>query len=331
MIRTFPRFYDWTVRNRTAVRMYFPEPLGTGSLINDVFLEETIMTKENKFTGCTIVATGKLEHFTRDGINDKILELGAKPGSSVTKKTDYLICGEKAGSKLDLTSSVRIASMSHFIAPGKRTITYVVFDKANQVGTLERTVQYKDYTPPKIHLKAPLRYSTTEVGKANLTENMKAEDCLDGDLTSQIRTSLDDGMYNAAAGIYKVTVQVSNSAGDVCSVPLEVTVTESGDRQEQMKEYPVLSYYIAYTTVGHEIDPMSYVKGMEMNGATYTYADDGEALAGTREAISVKSEVDYSKAGVYPVEYSYTAEGSPTAVTKLFVVVQDQEGTQDGK
>lgn len=160
---------------------------------------------------------------------------------------------------------------------------------------------------------------------------MTAEDCLDGDLTSQIRTSLDDGMYNAAAGIYKVTVQVSNSAGDVCSVPLEVTVTESGDRQEQMKEYPVLSDYIAYTTVGHEIDPMSYVKGMEMNGAAYTYADDGEALAGTREAISVKSEVDYSKAGVYPVEYSYTAEGAPTAVTKLFVVVQDQEGTQDGK
>lgn len=81
------------------------------------------------------------------------------------------------------------------------SITYVVFDKANQVGTLERTIQYKDYTPPKIHLKEPLRYSTTEVGKANLTENMKAEDCLDGDLTSQIRTSLDDGMYNAAAGI----------------------------------------------------------------------------------------------------------------------------------
>ena len=70
--------------------------------------EETIMTKENKFTGCTIVATGKLEHFTRDGINDKILELGAKPGSSVTKKTDYLICGEKAGSKLTKAQSLGI-------------------------------------------------------------------------------------------------------------------------------------------------------------------------------------------------------------------------------
>ena len=70
--------------------------------------EETIMTKENKFTGCTIVATGKLEHFTRDGINDKILELGAKPGSSVTKKTDYQICGEKAGSKLAKAQSLGI-------------------------------------------------------------------------------------------------------------------------------------------------------------------------------------------------------------------------------
>ena len=57
-------------------------------------------TTNNKFAECTIVATGKLENFTRDGINAKIISLGATPSSSVTKKTDYLICGEKAGSKL---------------------------------------------------------------------------------------------------------------------------------------------------------------------------------------------------------------------------------------
>lgn len=64
--------------------------------------KENTMTenKNNPFTGCTIVATGKLEHFTRDGINRRIISLGATAGSSVTKKTDYLICGEKAGSKL---------------------------------------------------------------------------------------------------------------------------------------------------------------------------------------------------------------------------------------
>jgi DNA ligase (NAD+) len=54
----------------------------------------------NPFIGCTIVATGKLEHFTRDGINMKIASIGATAGSSVTRKTNYLICGEKPGSKL---------------------------------------------------------------------------------------------------------------------------------------------------------------------------------------------------------------------------------------
>ena len=64
--------------------------------------------KENPFMGRTVVATGKLTHFTRDGINTKILELGGKPGSSVTKKTDYLICGEKAGSKLKKAQELNI-------------------------------------------------------------------------------------------------------------------------------------------------------------------------------------------------------------------------------
>ena len=57
-------------------------------------------TKGNPFAGCTIVVTGKLENFTRNTINDKISSIGATAGSSVTKKTNYLICGEKPGSKL---------------------------------------------------------------------------------------------------------------------------------------------------------------------------------------------------------------------------------------
>ena len=70
------------------------------------------MMKENVFTGCTIVATGKLAHFPRDEINSKIIELGAKAGSSVTKKTDYLICGEKAGSKLTKAQALGIKILS---------------------------------------------------------------------------------------------------------------------------------------------------------------------------------------------------------------------------
>ena len=69
-------------------------------------------TTNNKFAGCTIVATGKLQNFTREGINDKILSLGAKPGSSVSKKTDYLICGEKAGSKLTKAQELGITVLT---------------------------------------------------------------------------------------------------------------------------------------------------------------------------------------------------------------------------
>ncbi len=74
--------------------------------------EEELVSSKNPFQGCTIVATGKLMNFTRDGINSKIYELGGKPGSSVSRNTDYLICGEKAGSKLAKAQSLGITILS---------------------------------------------------------------------------------------------------------------------------------------------------------------------------------------------------------------------------
>ena len=46
---------------------------------------------ENPFVGTSICCTGKLNTFTRDSINAKIVELGAKVASGVSAKTDYLI------------------------------------------------------------------------------------------------------------------------------------------------------------------------------------------------------------------------------------------------
>ena len=66
----------------------------------------------NPFCGKTVVATGKLENYTRDGIQMKLMQLGAKPASSVTKKTDYLIVGEKAGSKLTKAQQLGIRTLT---------------------------------------------------------------------------------------------------------------------------------------------------------------------------------------------------------------------------
>lgn len=68
--------------------------------------------KNNPFTSKTVVATGKLEHYTRDGIQMKLLSLGAKPASSVSKKTDYLIVGESAGSKLEKARSLGVTTLT---------------------------------------------------------------------------------------------------------------------------------------------------------------------------------------------------------------------------
>jgi DNA ligase (NAD+) len=61
-------------------------------------VEEKPSIIDNPFNGKSICVTGKLNHFTRDSINEKITSLGAKTASSVTAKTDYLITNEASGS-----------------------------------------------------------------------------------------------------------------------------------------------------------------------------------------------------------------------------------------
>ncbi|MCC8026693.1 MAG: NAD-dependent DNA ligase LigA [Clostridium sp.] len=72
----------------------------------------TAIAQDSPFAGKTIVVTGKVEPYTRDGINAKIASLGAHPGSSVSKNTDYLICGEKAGSKLQKAQALGVTVLS---------------------------------------------------------------------------------------------------------------------------------------------------------------------------------------------------------------------------
>jgi DNA ligase (NAD+) len=51
--------------------------------------------------GLTIVVTGSLETFSRDSAKEAILSRGGKASGSVSKKTDYVVVGENAGTKED--------------------------------------------------------------------------------------------------------------------------------------------------------------------------------------------------------------------------------------
>ena len=64
---------------------------------------------DERFAGKTFVLTGTLENFTRDQASKLIEDRGGRVSSSVSKKTDYLLAGSEAGSKLAKAESLGIA------------------------------------------------------------------------------------------------------------------------------------------------------------------------------------------------------------------------------
>ena len=59
-----------------------------------------ITTIDSPFKDKTVVLTGKLTRFTREEAKETIENLGGKVTGSVSKKTDIVVAGEEAGSKL---------------------------------------------------------------------------------------------------------------------------------------------------------------------------------------------------------------------------------------
>ena len=75
--------------------------------VNMEYLGSEVQTNDN-FAGKTFVLTGSLESFTRDEAKEIIENLGGNASGSVSKKTDVVIAGEAAGSKLDKAQELGI-------------------------------------------------------------------------------------------------------------------------------------------------------------------------------------------------------------------------------
>jgi DNA ligase (NAD+) len=58
--------------------------------------------------GKTLVVTGSLSKYSRDEIERLIERLGGRASSSISKKTDFLVAGEAAGSKLEKAKSLGV-------------------------------------------------------------------------------------------------------------------------------------------------------------------------------------------------------------------------------
>jgi len=94
----------WLYLSDEKKRSYIEKLLKSGVIVKNYHSP----VKTNKLQGKSFVVTGSLESMTRDEAHKKIVELGGKVGSSVSKNTDYLVVGEDPGSKLDKANSLKV-------------------------------------------------------------------------------------------------------------------------------------------------------------------------------------------------------------------------------
>ena len=75
------------------------------------------MQMSDKLEGKTIVVTGSFDNYSRKDMEELIVSNGGKATGSVSKKTDYLVAGEAAGSKLDKANSlgVKVLTIDEFM------------------------------------------------------------------------------------------------------------------------------------------------------------------------------------------------------------------------
>ena len=87
-----------------SIAAFFHEKHNLG-MVEKLTREVTILNaekpKDSPVAGKTVVFTGSLEQMTRDEAKAMAERLGAKVAGSVSKKTDYVVAGPGAGSKLD--------------------------------------------------------------------------------------------------------------------------------------------------------------------------------------------------------------------------------------
>jgi DNA ligase (NAD+) len=97
----------------TSITSYFEKPENIQLIeqlkshgLNMTFEQKKVI--EHEFNQKTFVLTGKLETYTRDEAQEIIEKLGGKVSSSVSKKTDYVLAGSDAGSKLSKANQLGV-------------------------------------------------------------------------------------------------------------------------------------------------------------------------------------------------------------------------------
>ena len=207
----------------------------------------------------------------------------------------------------DLTSQIIPGSFSRFIEDGVCNLTYVVFDSSDQPASLTRRVRFTDYHSPRFTLSQPLVFAVQEGSYTEAMNRLGAEDMLDGDRDDWIVQTDTDVNYQME-GSYTMTVEVTNSFGDVSTAALPVHVVNP----ERQNLNISLSAAIVYIGVGENVDPDAYVAGVT----------DAEGGSLDTDIVSASSNVDPETPGCYEIHYQASGGDGQSGETWLTVIVE---------
>ena len=220
----------------------------------------------------------------------------------------------------DVTGSILVEKLSGFDGENRREVTYAAFDSDGNVTKATREIVYTDYTPIRFQLNHSLRYRTGET--INLSELVGASDSLDGDLSDKVKVKLESGLSTRTSGVYRIQFSVTNSACDPRILDTELEVYDAAMNEAVVN----LTTYLIYYEDGKP-DYYSYLDSVIVGGIHYNFQNGKNIATGTdgstlsRSSLQIRSNVDPSTPGVYPVYLIYQ-DDAYQGMAQLMVVVE---------
>ena len=266
-----------------------------------LFSGQTVEILNADAEGRLILADGLTWAIRREGCTH-LVDIATLTGA-VYAMLGYVTTGVMASDDRDgdLTDQILIKGVTPALADSSAQVTYIVFDSANNMATVTRTVRYTDYQAPRFALSRPLVYPLGQT--VTLLDRLTASDVLDGDISKNIRLT-SQNIVNSQPGVYNVTAQVDSRLGEPVVLPLKVVITTGETQLIWLKDY------LIYLPQGASFDAAGYIDSV--------VAPDGSTLAASQ--VSVDDPVNTSVPGVYYVGYTVAAQGQSYTVYLTVVV-----------
>lgn len=214
----------------------------------------------------------------------------------------------------DVTNSVKILSNNvDMTKAGVYTVTYQASDKAGNVknGSFQVTVvdpNAKDTTPPVITaisavIKKGSSFTPLDEKYVSVTDNH------DGDMSIQTLKVISDDVDTSKAGVYHVTYQATDAAGNTSEATSTITVSS-----EDSSSADTAPSIVASDVTIHA--------GDNWDAAQHAHAYPG-TISTDVVSLSSTGTVDTSKPGSYSVVYTATNQRGETSTKKITVTVID--------